>query len=58
MFYHNSARSWWSRFSEPSFLCFWVAAPKLSVIVLSNSSETEAEALAFETAEVFLAKPL
>ena len=28
---------------------------KLSVIVLSNSSETEAEALAFETAEVFLA---
>jgi CubicO group peptidase (beta-lactamase class C family) len=31
---------------------------KLSVIVLSNSSETEAEALAFETAEVFLAKPL
>jgi len=26
---------------------------KLSVIVLSNSAETEAEALAFETAEVF-----
>jgi CubicO group peptidase (beta-lactamase class C family) len=30
---------------------------KLSVIVLSNSSETEAEALAFETAEVFLGAP-
>jgi CubicO group peptidase (beta-lactamase class C family) len=31
---------------------------KLSVIVLSNSSETDAESLAFETAEVFLGGPL
>jgi CubicO group peptidase (beta-lactamase class C family) len=31
---------------------------KLSVIVLANSSETDAEALAFETAAVFLGAPL